>query len=508
MRLNLKARLLSLAVLPVLLFALIVSASTVFMLREQARRDVEETRQHLLAEAKTTLQSYVAVAMGTIKPLYDASAPGDMEARAQVIKMLSQVNYAKDGYFFGYDSQAVRLFKGSSPDGIGKSFKDARDPNGVYVNAGLVEVAKAGTHYLEYSSPLPGSSDLVPKLGYSEYLPKWDMAVGSSVNLDNIDAKVAEVRKNVAERMQSMLVSIIGITLLVLAVIAVVGVWMAGSILRPLRLMKANLDDIAAGEGDLTRRLAVSSQDELGELASSFNRFVDKIHGLVKQIAEMTGQLTGLVSDVTHQAQRSEQAMERQRHETDQVATAINQMSAAAQEVAKSAQGASVAAQQTDAQGQAAKRVVDGSIQQIHALVNDIRHSGTSLDSLQNDVSSIVGVLGVIRSIAEQTNLLALNAAIEAARAGEHGRGFAVVADEVRGLAARTSKATVEIVDVVRQNNELAKSAVSSMQSSLSRTGTGVELANEAGEVILEIQQGSRHVVDAISQFNSTLQLD
>lgn len=99
MRLNLKARVLSLAVLPVLLFALIISVSTVIMLRDQAKREVEDTRQHLLAEAKATLQSYVAVAMGTIKPLYDASAPGDMEARAQVIKMLSQVQYAKDGYF-------------------------------------------------------------------------------------------------------------------------------------------------------------------------------------------------------------------------------------------------------------------------------------------------------------------------------------------------------------------------------------------------------------------------
>ena len=489
MRLNLKAKVLSLAVLPVLVFALIISASTVIMLREQGKREVEETRQHLLAEAKATLQSYVAVALGTIKPLYDASAPGDMEARAQVIKMLSQVNYAKDGYFFGYDSQAVRLFKGNSPDGVGKSFKDARDPKGVFVNAGLVDVAKAGTHYLEYSSALPGSSELVPKLGYTEYLPKWDMAFGSSINLDNIDAKVAELQKNVSERRQNMLVSIIGITLLVLVIIAAVGFWIAGGILRPLRLMKANLDDIAAGEGDLTQRLAVTSQDELGELAGSFNRFVDKIHGLVRQIAEMTAQLTGLVGEVTDQAQRSEQAMERQRHETDQVATAINQMSAAAQEVAKSAQGASVAAQQTDAEGQAAKRVVDGSIQQIHALVNDIRHSGTSLDSLQNDVTSIVGVLGVIRSIADQTNLLALNAAIEAARAGEAGRGFAVVADEVRALASRTQQSTQEIQGMIDRLQQGTQGAVQAMRRS-SEAGDGTSArANEAGASLDTIGQ-------------------
>ncbi|WP_416773533.1 methyl-accepting chemotaxis protein [Pseudomonas sp. RHF3.3-3] len=203
----------------------------------------------------------------------------------------------------------------------------------------------------------------------------------------------------------------------------------------------------------------------------------------------MTGQLTGLVGQVSEQANRSEEAMERQRHETDQVATAINQMSSAAQEVARSAQGAAVAAQQTDAEGQAAKRVVDGSIEQIHALVKDIRHSGVSLDSLQQDVTSIVSVLGVIRSIAEQTNLLALNAAIEAARAGEAGRGFAVVADEVRALASRTQQSTQEIQGMIDRLQSGTQSAVEAMRrSSEAGDGTSVK-ANEAGASLDTIAQ-------------------
>jgi methyl-accepting chemotaxis protein len=321
----------------------------------------------------------------------------------------------------------------------------------------------------------------VPKLGYTEYLPKWDMVIGTSVNLDGIEAQVAVVEAKVEKRMEGVLLSILGVAVVVLLVIAAVGMVLANTILRPLHLMKANLDDIAAGEGDLTRRLAITSQDELGELAGAFNRFVDKIHGLVRQITEMTAQLTGLVSQVSDQAQRSEQAMERQRHETDQVATAINQMSSAAQEVARSAQGASVAAQQTDAEGQAAKRVVDGSIVQIHALVNDIRSSGVSLDSLQQDVTSIVSVLSVIRSIAEQTNLLALNAAIEAARAGEAGRGFAVVADEVRALASRTQTSTQEIQGMIDRLQTGTEAAVQAMRrSSDAGDGTSAQ-ANQAG---------------------------
>nr|WP_192561734.1 methyl-accepting chemotaxis protein [Pseudomonas gozinkensis] len=482
MRLSLKAKVLSLAVLPVLLFALVISLTTLFILQEQARKEVEQTRERLLGDAKATLASYVAVAMTTIKPLYDDAAPGDADARAQVIKLLSSIKYGKDGYFFGYDSETVRLFKANDPEGVGKSFKDNRDPNGVYVNRDLVKVAKDGTHYLQYSSPLPGNAQvLVPKLGYTEYLAKWDMAVGTSVNLDGIEAQVAVVEAKVQERMQGVVLSIVGVAVVVLLVIAAAGMLLANTILRPLTLMKANLDDIAAGEGDLTRRLTITSQDELGELAGSFNRFVDKIHGLVRQITEMTSQLTGLVTQVSDQAQRSDQAMERQRHETDQVATAINEMSAAAQEVAKSAQNAAVAAQQTDAEGQSAKRVVAGSIKQIHALVDDIRSSGVSLDSLQQDVSSIVGVLGVIRSIAEQTNLLALNAAIEAARAGEAGRGFAVVADEVRALASRTQISTQEIQGMIDRLQAGTQSAVEAMRRS-SEAGDGTSAqANQAG---------------------------
>ena len=495
MRLTLKSKMLLLALLPVILFAIVLSGAAAKILLNLAEDEVKETRERLVQENRQELQHYMQIAMGSVQALYDGASQGDMASRDQAIAILSKIKYGKDGYFFGYDSQVVRLFRGDSPVDVGKSFTGRQDPNGVRVNDELVRVAKDGSNYVQYSSPLPNNdSILVPKLAYSYYLPKWDLALGTAVNLDGVEAQVAEVEAAIDERVSTILTSILVIAVIMLLVFGILGLTLSNAFLRPLQLIKANLDDIAAGEGDLTRRLPVTSQDELGELAGSFNRFVEKIHGLVRQIAEMTTQLTGLVGEVAAQAQRSEQAMERQRHETDQVATAINEMSAAAHEVARSAQGAAEAAQQTDNEGQAAKKVVDGSIDRIHALVEDIRESGVSLDNLQQDVQSIVSVLDVIRSIAEQTNLLALNAAIEAARAGEAGRGFAVVADEVRALASRTQQSTQEIQGMIDRLQGGTRDAVTAMRRS-----------SDAGEITSEQANQAGASLDAIAQLIGTI---
>ncbi|MEH6564393.1 MAG: methyl-accepting chemotaxis protein [Halopseudomonas sp.] len=482
MRLTLKTKVVLLALIPTLLFALVISGAAVKILQGLAEVEVEQTRERLLQESRDELQNYMQIALGAVQPLYEQSADGDMTSRAEAIRILSQIKYGEDGYFFAHDSDVVRLFRGTSPTDVGSNLSNRQDPNGVYINRELVRVAKNNTYYVNYASPLPGNESVyVPKLAYSYYLPKWDMAVGTAINLNNIDTQVAAVEAAIDQRIRNIVTSIVLVAVVMLIIFGVVGVALANTLLRPLQRLKQNLDDIAEGDGDLTRRLPVDSNDELGDLANAFNRFVDKVHVLVRQTVDMTGQLTQLVAEVSAQAQRSEKAMSQQRHETDQVAAAINEMSSAAHEVARSAQGASEAAQQTDREGQDAKRVVDGSIKQIHSLVTELRASGGSLDKLNEDVQSIVGVLGVIRSIADQTNLLALNAAIEAARAGEAGRGFAVVADEVRALASRTQTSTEEIQSMTDRLLQGTEGAVRSMRQSSDTGELTSEHANKAG---------------------------
>jgi methyl-accepting chemotaxis protein len=481
MTLRLRPKLLLLAMGPILLLALLLGGVALLQLADLARQQEISTRDSLIRDRRAQLENYVALAQRVIAPLYDASADQDLAARDQAIRELERLAYGADGYFWAYDDQFRRLMHGNTRQRLGESFADFRDPNGVYAIRDLVTAAQQGTHYVNYSFEAVNSADLIPKIGYAFYLPKWNLAIGTSLNLDGVERDVLAARGEFEQRIDHLLQIILGSTLGLLLLIGIVALMLSRSLLRPLLLIKGKLDDMAAGEGDLTHRLPITSQDELGELAQSFNGFVAKIHGLVQQVAITTVQLTGLVGAVASQAQRSEQAMQSQRHETDQVATAINEMSAAAHEVASSAQRAAQAAEQTDGQGQSAKRVVDQSIEQIHDLVREMRSSGEALTSLQGDVRGIVSVLEVIRAVAEQTNLLALNAAIEAARAGEAGRGFAVVADEVRALASRTQQSTGEIQRMIDRLQGATDSTVNVMQRAGEKGESTSEQANQAG---------------------------
>jgi methyl-accepting chemotaxis protein len=471
MTLSIRSKVILLCVAPALLLAFMITALAVTLLQATADEQARDTRATLIATRKTALEHAVQVAQSAIAPIYATSAPGDLGARDKAIAILKQLHYSTDGYYFGYDTDSVRVFWADKDLKIGESFKDFRDPDGVFVINELVRVARDGSHFQTYRFALPNSDKVVPKLGYAMYLDKWKLMIGTAANLDDIEAQVAQITDELRQRRSELVMQILALSIAASIVLALIAAWQVKRLFRPLLQLRLQLESIASGDGDLTRRLPAVSHDELGQLAHSFNRFAAKIQGLVGNVAAMGQRLTALVAHVTDQAQRSEQAMALQRQETDQVAAAINQMSAAASQVAQHARQAAHAANQAQHEGACAGEIVNASVDSVNVLVDNLKTSGVSLTRLQSEVGAIAGVLAVIRSIADQTNLLALNAAIEAARAGEAGRGFAVVADEVRALASRTQESTKEIHGMIGRLEDGTVNTVSAMTQS-SETGS------------------------------------
>ena len=272
-------------------------------------------------------------------------------------------------------------------------------------------------------------------------------------------------------------------------------------VVKPLNEMKERVRDIAEGQGDLTKKLDESVPDEMGELAQWFNVFVAKLRGIVIEITDYTAQLTASAQAMSAVTEQTSQGVRKQQSETDQVATAMNEMSATVQDVARNAAAAAQSAHQADDQANNGKQVVAQTMEAIDALAGEVEKAGQVIHKLEGDSVSIGAVLDVIKGIAEQTNLLALNAAIEAARAGEQGRGFAVVADEVRTLAQRTQQSTQEIRKMIESLQAGAKNAVQVMVEGKRQAQMSVEQAAKAGASLETITK----VVTQISDMNTQI---
>ncbi|CAH0143569.1 Methyl-accepting chemotaxis protein McpU [Pseudomonas sp. Bi70] len=286
---------------------------------------------------------------------------------------------------------------------------------------------------------------------------------------------------------------------LISCLVGLILIWLTASgVTRPINEVAYMLEDFASGEGDLTKRLRYNKRDELGELASWFNRFLDKLQPTIAQIKQSITEARATADQSSHIASQTSDGMQIQFREVDQVATASNQMSTTAQEVARSASNAAEAARGADESAQQSRTIIERSSKDIRTLADEISKAVTEVEALAVNSEQIGSVLEVIRSIAEQTNLLALNAAIEAARAGDSGRGFAVVADEVRNLARRTQDSVEEIRQVIERIQGATRGVVTTMHTSHQHAQTNVEQIQHAAQTLGRISDA----VSVISDMN------
>ena len=275
--------------------------------------------------------------------------------------------------------------------------------------------------------------------------------------------------------------------------------WLTASgVTRPIDSVAQMLKAIASGDGDLTQRLHYNKQDELGELVSWFNRFLDKLQPTIAQIKQSISDARGTADQSSEIARQTSEGMQVQFREIDQVATASNEMSATAHDVASSASSAANAAKGADQSARDGMSIIERSTRDINQLADEVSKAVTEVEALAVNSEQIGSVLEVIRSIAEQTNLLALNAAIEAARAGESGRGFAVVADEVRNLAKRTQDSVEEIRLVIERIQSGTRGVVATMHSSQTQAHSNAGQIQQAVQALSKISDA----VTVISDMN------
>ena len=314
--------------------------------------------------------------------------------------------------------------------------------------------------------------------------------LGTFVNADKINAPVQSAR------MTGLVMAVIG--LIVSLVLLHLGIKV---LMAPVRRLNGAMADIGSGDADLTQRLDASASDEFGQLARSFNQFVENIQTVVRDVQQGSAELGENVVSLRETASSSRSSVESQQAEIDMVATAINEMSAAAGEIAQNAQQTADAANTADEDSRASLETVAASRDAVQKLSQEVNAAAEVIDTLGRDVTSITSVLEVIQGIAEQTNLLALNAAIEAARAGEAGRGFAVVADEVRNLAQRTQSSTEEINNMIERLQKGANDAVEVMKASTAVSNVSMEKAQDAMDALNRIAEA----ISSISQMTSQI---
>ncbi|NVO99987.1 methyl-accepting chemotaxis protein, partial [Photobacterium damselae subsp. damselae] len=277
-------------------------------------------------------------------------------------------------------------------------------------------------------------------------------------------------------------------------------IWLASSITRPIARLAEMFKDLGEGEGDLRHRLDIQGNDEIAQLSQGFNGFISKIHNSVKEVAETGNALRHASQSVAEQAQTTLDNSQSQRDRTIQVVTAINEMGATVNEIAGNAAQAADATHLAETEAQSGQQVVGQARETISQLSHDVAQVSEVIESLAHNTQAIGSILDVIRGISEQTNLLALNAAIEAARAGEQGRGFAVVADEVRSLASRTAASTDEIQTMINRLQQEASNAVAAIEQSRLLSSNGVSASDEASSALISIAERITLIADMNTQ--------
>ncbi len=496
-----RARIISLVLISSIGLALVTSIIALYVLSRTNTKSTGELRTVLLADFDNQAKSEVEIAVSTLQRIYDRHQKGEMsleDATKLGADLLRSMKFGKDGYVWADTPEGVNVvYLGKSSEG--KNRYDAKDAKGKFLFHEINKVAmQPGGGYTDYWFPKPGNDTPMPKRSYSLYFKPFNWVIGTGNYVDDLELLVKKSTDGQRLVLKSGIQLMIGVTVVLLMVIIGVTILFSRRILLQIGAEPAELEEIAAkvANGDLTVRMDEGRKgiyEGMRQMVLSLREVMDEVNKSSHAVSSASVQLHANAAQTT---EGSHEVVS----QADTVATASEEMAATSSDIAHNCHKAVESSNRACEKAQSGATIVRDTVEGMNRIADKVRSSASVVELLGTRSDQIGEIVATIEDIADQTNLLALNAAIEAARAGEQGRGFAVVADEVRALAERTTKATREIGEMIKAIQKETKHAVNAMVEGVEEVERGTTGAASSGHALEEILEQINDVTGQINQ--------
>lgn len=496
---KLSKKLMILSILPILLFSLF----SFFYL-------IPQTKHSIYMEKDAQIRTNVETAYSVLAHFNTLAQNGRMsiyEAKAAALDAIREMRYNGDGYFWVDDTQGINIMHPITPEIVGQNRINDKDNRGVlfiqdYLS-GAIQNKSAG-YYSDFWFPKPNATEASQKRAYVKLFEPWGWVIATGMYIDDVEVTVAQ-------HIRAILLA----NLLLIVCSLLFTAWFSKkNIINPIQDVVVRLQEMANNGGDLTQKIDVKSQDEVGKLAIAVNALIDNLRQLIKQIAHTAEQVASASEELTANAEQSTQAIgqvtslvadvaasaQKQDLTINEVSETITQISEKIQHAAENTDSVAAKSEKTAASAKDGSTFIETAVQEMAVIEKTVLHSAKIIDSLGERSKEVGEIVTIISSIAGQTNLLALNAAIEAARAGEQGRGFAVVADEVRKLAEQSQDAAKQIAVLIDGIRTETETAVSAMQNGTKEVKRGMNIIHTAGQQFTDIEKLVFQVTGEVKQ--------